>query len=131
MGSTRIAELASLIQDNTTKVDAYLRSKGLSQPSFDEDGPVDLGIESEEIKKAVDVTRESSLELHDLLLGPGLSLRPVVSGLPGFPSLLNSSNLIAVKRREPSSHIQIRHSEESSSSRRNNLRGTRSCVWSC
>ena len=82
MGSTRIAELANLIQDNTIKVDAYLRSKALPPPSFDEDGPVDLGIESEEIRKAVDITRESSLELHDLLLGPGLSLRPVVSGLP-------------------------------------------------
>lgn len=131
MGSTRIAELANLIQTNTTKVDAYLRSEGLSQPSFDEDGPVDLGIESEEIKKAVEVTRESSLELHDLLLGPGLSLRPVVSGLPGFSNLLNSSSLIADQRRQPSSHIQIRHSEKGSTSRRNKLRGTRSCVWSC
>ena len=89
MDSTRIAQLANLIQDNTTIVDAYLRSKGLPQPSFDEDGPVDLGIESEEIQKAVEVTRESSLELHDLLLGPGLNLRPVVSGLFEFSNLLN------------------------------------------
>ena len=57
MGSTRIAELANLIQTN---------------------------------KKAVEFTRESSLELHDLLLGPGLSLRPVVSSLAGFSSFLNS-----------------------------------------
>ena len=89
MGSTRIAELANLIQDNTSKVDAYLRSKDLPQPSFDEDGPVDLGIESEEIQKAVQVTRESSLELHDLLLGPGLNLRPIVSDLFEFSNLLN------------------------------------------
>lgn len=87
MGSTRITELANLIQDNIIKVDVYLRDKGLPPPSFDEDGPVDLGIESEEIRKAVDVTRESSLELHDLLLGPGLNLRPVVSGLIEFSSL--------------------------------------------
>lgn len=87
MGSTRIAELVNLIQDNTMKVDVYLRSKGLPSPSFDQDGPVDLGVESEEIRKDVDVTRESSLELHDLLLGPGLSLRPVVSGLPELSSL--------------------------------------------
>ena len=89
MGSTRIAELANLIQDNTSKVDAYLRSKDLPQPSFDEDGPVDLGIESEEIQKAVQVTRESSLELHELLLGPGLNLRPIVSDLSEFSNLLN------------------------------------------
>ena len=76
---TRIAELAAEIQENTTKVDKYLQSKDLPSPSFDEDGPVDLGIESEEIAKARERAREASLELHDLLLGPALCLRPIVS----------------------------------------------------
>lgn len=79
MVSTRIAELAAQIQEHTAKVDEYLQTKGLPSPSFDEDGPVDFGIESEEVRKACDAARESSLELHDLLLGPAMCLRPVVS----------------------------------------------------
>ena len=76
---TRIAELAAQIQESTTKVDNYLQSKDLPSPSFDEDGPVDFGIESEEIAKAREKAREASLQLHDLLLGPVLCLRPIVS----------------------------------------------------
>lgn len=76
---TRIAELAAQIQKNTIKVDEYLQSRDLPSPSFDEDGPVDFGIESEEIAKARERAREASLELHDLLLGPALCLRPIVS----------------------------------------------------
>lgn len=78
MALTRIAELAATVQENTVKVDEYLHCKGLPSPSFDEDGPVDLGIEDEEVKKALEVALESSLELHNLLLGPALILRPVV-----------------------------------------------------
>lgn len=78
MASTRIAELAASIQENTRNVDEYLQRKGLPSPSFDEDGPVDFKIDDEDIQKAREVALESSLELHELLLGPALLLRPVV-----------------------------------------------------
>ena len=78
MGSSKIAILAARIHENTAIVDNYLSGKGLPSPSFDEDGPLDLGIEAEDVKKASEVARESSLELHDLLLGPALCLRPFV-----------------------------------------------------
>ena len=79
MASTRITELAAQIQDNTAKVDQYLQKKGLPSLSFDEDGPVDFKIEDEEIQKARETALDSSLELHQLLLGPAVCLRPVVN----------------------------------------------------
>lgn len=73
MASTKITQLAALIEENTAKVNDYLQDKGLPSPSFDEDGPVDFGIESEDIRNARVTALESSLELHDLLLGPAPS----------------------------------------------------------
>ncbi|MCJ1310857.1 hypothetical protein MMC25_004525 [Agyrium rufum] len=80
MSSSRISELAALVQSNTAKVDEYLREQKLPFPSFDEDGPLDLKIESEEVTKARNTAMEASLELHDLLLGPSMCLRPVLNG---------------------------------------------------
>ena len=79
MTSTRINELAVRIQENTFKVDDYMSRKGLPSPSFDEDGPVDFKINSPEIEEARMIAIDSTLELHQLLLGPALCLRPVVS----------------------------------------------------
>ena len=79
MTSTRIAELAVTIQENTFKVDNYMNRQGLPSPSFDEDGPVDFKINSPEIEEARIIAIDSTLELHQLLLGPALCLRPVVS----------------------------------------------------
>lgn len=78
MASTKITELAALIHESTAKVDDYLQNKGIPSPSFAEDGPVDFGIECEDIRKARETALEASLELHHLLLGPALCLRPVV-----------------------------------------------------
>lgn len=78
MRSTRIADLAAQIQENTAKVDKYLRSNGLPSPSFDEDGPVDFRIEDEDVQNARETALDASLELHQLLLGPAMCLRPVV-----------------------------------------------------
>ncbi|KAL9119188.1 MAG: hypothetical protein Q9187_004259 [Circinaria calcarea] len=80
MSSSRITELAALVQASTAKVDGYLRERHLPFPSFDEDGPVDLKIESDEIQKARTTAMEASLELYDLLLGPSMCLRPVLNG---------------------------------------------------
>ena len=79
MASTKIAELAAQIQENTAKVDQYLQSRGLPSPSFDQDGPIDFNIVDEQVQKAREIALDSSLELHQLLLGPALCLRPVVS----------------------------------------------------
>ena len=78
MTSTRIAELALRIQENTSKVDDYMRQNGLPSPTFDEDGPVDFNIQSSEIEEARVEVIDSTLELHQLLLGPAQCLRPVV-----------------------------------------------------
>ncbi|KAL9038992.1 MAG: hypothetical protein Q9214_005058 [Letrouitia sp. 1 TL-2023] len=77
MPPSRIAELASLIQSNTAKVDAHFHDHHLPLPSFDEVGPVDFQIQSQEIQDARALAMEASLELYDLLLGPSMCLRPV------------------------------------------------------
>lgn len=79
MADNRIVQLAREIINNTTKVDAHLNGKGLPSPSFHEDGPVDFGIQSEEISRARENAVDASLELHNLLLGPSLTVRPYVT----------------------------------------------------
>ena len=79
MVSSRIVQLAQQIISNTHELDSYLQSENLPSPSFEEDGPVDFGIRSDSIKKAQDVVIDSTLELHNLLIGPALCLRPVVT----------------------------------------------------
>lgn len=86
MTSTRIAELAIRIQENTFKVDEYMRQNGLPSPTFDEDGPVDVQIRSRAVEEARVVAIDSTLELHQLLLGPALCLRPVVRNELGSDS---------------------------------------------
>lgn len=124
MTSTRIAELAARIQKNTLKVDEYMRLNGLPSPTFDEDGPVDFKIHSREVQEARVIAIDSTLELHQLLLGPALCLRPVVrmkqerarcygSSLL-FSSLLSSPllsliHLFEVERYKSPSHLQIRY----------------------
>ncbi|KAF2237623.1 O-methyltransferas-like protein [Viridothelium virens] len=80
MSSTRIRELANLIQINTAKVDDWLQQHSLPTPSFDKDGPVDLQIDSHDIQQARVTAMEASLELNDLLVGPTMLLRPVLNG---------------------------------------------------
>lgn len=97
MASTRIADLAAQIQENTAKVDQYLQSKNLPSPSFHVDGPVDFQIEDEEIQKARETALDSSLELHQLLLGPAMCLRPVLNGV----------SLQAIYKYDIASHVPI------------------------
>ena len=40
MTSSRITELAALVQENTAQVDSYLQEHNLTFPSFYEGGPV-------------------------------------------------------------------------------------------
>ena len=116
MASTRIADLAAQIQENTAKVDQYLREKSLPSPSFDVDGPVDFNIEDGEIQEAREKALESSLELHQLLLGPAMCLRPVVciQTLQALRFLLtvssmqlNGVSLQAIYKYDIASHVPI------------------------
>lgn len=52
MPPSRIVELASLIQSNTAKVDVYFGDHHLPQPSFNEEGPVDFQIQSQDVQDA-------------------------------------------------------------------------------
>lgn len=78
MTATRIAELAACIQQRTLDIDSYLKQNQLPTPSFDEDGPSDLQLSNSNIAAARQQVLSATLELHDLLLGPALCLRPVV-----------------------------------------------------
>ncbi|KAI9696300.1 MAG: hypothetical protein M1820_008223 [Bogoriella megaspora] len=80
MKPSRIVELANAVQENTFKVDHWLREHRLPLPTFDEDGPVDLKIESRGISEARVKAMGAALELHDLLLGPTMLLRPMLNG---------------------------------------------------
>lgn len=77
----RIVELAKRIQQRTLDIDIYLQQNDLPTPSFDEDGPSDLNLSSGEMAKARSDVLEATLELHDLILGPAMCLRPVVGAI--------------------------------------------------
>lgn len=78
MAASRIAELASQVQQSVTALDKYMQTHGLPTPSFDEDGPEEFGLESSEAKEARESALAASLELHELLLRPADLLRPIV-----------------------------------------------------
>ncbi|PQE13898.1 O-methyltransferase protein [Rutstroemia sp. NJR-2017a BBW] len=78
---SRLSDLAASIQRSTATIDAYLKEHNLPEPSFDEDGPVDFRLKSEEAQKALETAKASSLELFDLLQGPAVALRPVYDGV--------------------------------------------------
>ena len=59
--STRIAELADRLQENTLKVGDYMRRNGLPSPTFDEDGPVDFDIHSRERQEACMIAVDSTV----------------------------------------------------------------------
>ncbi|KAL6715395.1 hypothetical protein ACLMJK_006356 [Lecanora helva] len=103
MSSSRISQLAAQILENTGKVDSYLHDQGLPSPSFDEDGPVDFRIQSKEVQKAREIALDASLELHNLLLGPALCLRPV-------PVKLNGVSLQAIYKYDIATKVPL-HSE--------------------
>ncbi|KAL5341993.1 O-methyltransferase-like protein [Aspergillus crustosus] len=77
----RIVELAAHIQQRTADIDAYLQENNLPQPSFDEDGPTEHNLTSEEMVKARDDVLGATLELHNLILGPAMCLRPFLNGV--------------------------------------------------
>ena len=73
MSSSRIVELAGIIQEHTTKLDSYLLSHDLPAPSFDVSYPARVTLPPE-IEASQDTVLEASDELTALLLGPVGSL---------------------------------------------------------
>ena len=67
--TSRIAELSSVISENTLKLDQYLRANGLPLPSFEVDSPVSLVL-PETLQVARDAVLDANTELSELLLGP-------------------------------------------------------------
>ena len=78
MADSRILELSKLINTSVNDVHAYLKEAKKPMPSFDEDGPPDLALESPDAKEQMETAASACLELHDLLIGPALTLRPIV-----------------------------------------------------
>jgi hypothetical protein len=83
---SRIIELAAQIQQCTTDINAYIQGNNLPQPSFDEDAPTEHVLEGEAMLKARDDVLRATLELHQLLLGPAVCLRPNVCTLQSSSS---------------------------------------------
>lgn len=72
MSTSRISELAQRIATNTAKIDNYLISQGLPQPSFELDAPLTSVIPENEVelKKARQEVLADTLELRSLIQGP-------------------------------------------------------------
>jgi hypothetical protein len=70
---SRIAELASIIQENTTVLDEYFAANNLPSPSFDESYPAVVQL-PEDIAAARDAVTEANDELSALLRGPVASI---------------------------------------------------------
>lgn len=78
--SSRIAELASIISINTTKINDYLQTHNLPQPSFDVNGPVQpILAGNSELEDARLRAVEASIELQQLLQGADKLLLPEVN----------------------------------------------------
>ena len=66
---TRIAELSSVIQVSTARLDDYLKAHGISSPSFDLDTPAKLSLPAD-IAEVRENLLDATDELNTLILGP-------------------------------------------------------------
>ena len=69
VSNSRILELASIIAENTAKVDEYLTANDLSKLSFEITAPVNLTL-PKTLQAARDAVLDATIELNELLLGP-------------------------------------------------------------
>ncbi|OJJ95013.1 hypothetical protein ASPACDRAFT_48117 [Aspergillus aculeatus ATCC 16872] len=96
MNPSRIVELATRIQELTKEIDSHLRENDLQATSFDENGPVELGLSGHMLAAREEVL-SSTLELHNLFLGPSNCLR----------SVLNKVSLQATYRFDTARHVPV------------------------
>ena len=71
---SRIAELASKIQQETTNIEEHLRSQGLKPPSWDLDTPPQVPLFTHDAQASQNAILEAMDELRALILGPIPSL---------------------------------------------------------
>jgi hypothetical protein len=92
MTSLSITELAKIISENTAKVDEYLATQGLPQPSFDVNAPSKSLIPSEavEIEAARAAVIDATLMLRDLMLGPKEYLMSFTVLMPTLQQICSS-----------------------------------------
>lgn len=69
MTISRIAQLASIIAENTAIIDRHLVAEGLPCPAFDAKEPPDL-LNDRKIAPARQAVIEATDELHSLMIGP-------------------------------------------------------------
>lgn len=69
MATSRIAELASIIKENTSLVESYFASNGIPTPTFDTDASPKNLLEAA-IAKPRQAILEATDELHALMQGP-------------------------------------------------------------
>lgn len=69
MTPTRLAELASIIYNHTTKIDDHFKDHDIATPSFDVDTPAVVKL-LDELAMSKNAVLEASDELSMLLLGP-------------------------------------------------------------
>ena len=86
-----MAELATLINENTSIVDTYLKSHHLPTPSFNADGPLTIPVPTHEkdVIHAQDMVIASTQELHNLMKGPAEMLMGI--GVSGYDILTKSN----------------------------------------
>ena len=79
MASSRIAVLASIISDHTTKLDECLAQHGLPSPSFAPNVPPRAFVNRDIVEHRQRIL-DATDELHALMLGPaGILTTPAVS----------------------------------------------------
>ncbi|KAF2491084.1 putative O-methyltransferase [Lophium mytilinum] len=66
---SRIAELAAAVAHHTQRIDRYLAENRLPYPSFDADGPANLGLPPD-LEQSRTAALQATQELNDLLQGP-------------------------------------------------------------
>lgn len=80
MVSSRISELAQMVASDTAIVEKYYVDRGLPLPSFEVGGLEDPAIRDDPIAENARIALIGScLELHDLVQGPVMQVRPWVS----------------------------------------------------
>lgn len=92
MASSRLIALAQTILDNASQLDSYFKENKLPEPSFHEHFPPDLTLDGPMTAVRASAVG-ATLELHDLLVGPAMCLRPVVSLVERWSSTIHVANV--------------------------------------
>jgi len=82
---SRLEHLAQQISSTTNILNKFLSSKGLPEPSFAKDAPLNFPPAPEEIQIARRNLREASKELYDLVTGPSEHLRWLACNVVASP----------------------------------------------